>query len=71
MGRVTQKRISKIKGKDFCPICGKPMVEIEYVGTNPSVLAKLASGEEGDFAADLKEDGKDVWREVRRKRKEG
>jgi len=67
---LVRGRKPHVVDEDRCPICGKPMVEMEYIGTNPSVLAKIASGCEDDFMlADLKEDGKVVWRKVRKKRR--
>lgn len=44
-----------------CPICGKKMQDLEYVGHNPEILAIIASGLEGDFAFDALEDGKPAW----------
>jgi uncharacterized protein (DUF2249 family) len=45
---------------------------MEYIGTDKSILDKIASGFsgcEGDFMADAMENGKIVWRKVRKKRK--
>jgi hypothetical protein len=61
--------VSNVDGKDKCPICGKPMVEMTYSGTNPSMLGRMVSGCEGDFMADWKEDGKIVWHPVKKRRR--
>lgn len=53
--------VEKNEKKDVCSICGKKMRSVRYVGHNPEVLARLASGEEENFAADALEDGKPVW----------
>ena len=79
MGRVTWKRISEKKlpverrsspvKADVCPICGKPLVEMEYVGKDKSILKILASGCEGDYLVDAEKDGKVVWRKVRKRKR--
>jgi uncharacterized protein (DUF2249 family) len=66
--RSTAKvNIDSSGSKEVCPCCGEPLKEFEYIGTDKSILAKLASGCEEDFMYDLKEDGKVVWREKRKR----
>jgi len=67
-----KKRSSSVKAdslgcKEVCPYCGKPLKEFEYIGKDKSMLKMIASGCEGEYLVDTKEDGKVVWREVRKR----